>query len=106
MSHQQAANEFNVVDKTTARLSISGSELFGYTDSAEYENLTDAQKQQWLSLCGIDSVTKDAVPLIKSLFASNSATWGNIVKTETKSRAEQLGLVFLSETDIQIARAQ
>ena len=73
-----------IVTNVSTRQSISGSELFGYTDATEYDALTDTQKQQWLGLCGIDSVTKDAVPLIKNLFPSNSTTWTNIVKTETK----------------------
>ena len=90
----------------TPRESISGSELLGYTVAAEYTLLSDAQKQQWLGLCGVDTVTAAAVPLIKSLFNDASATWNAIVKTETKTRAETLGLGRLSDEDIRIARAQ
>ncbi len=92
MSDQQVADELNAVDKTKTRDSIPGSELFGYTNAAEYGALSDVQKQQWLGLCGIDSVSKSAVPLIKSLFNGTSTTWGNIIKTETRSRSSELGL--------------
>ncbi len=105
LTDQQVADELNAVDKTKARDSIPGSELFGYTNAAEYGNLTDAQKQQWLGLCGIDSVSKAAVPLIQSLFNGASTTWGNIIKTETRSRAGELGIPRVEVGHVTRARA-
>lgn len=107
LTDQQVADELNAVDKVQTRTSISGSELFSYTDETEYNALADSKKSQWLSLCAIDSVTSSAVPIIKSIFPANTATWGNIVKTETVSRAAQEGLGGnIQENDITIARAQ
>ncbi len=105
MSDQQVADELNAVDKTKARDSIPGSELFGYTNAAEYSVLSDVQKQQWIGLCGIDSVSKAAVPLIKSLFNGASTTWGNIIKTETRSRASELGIPRVEVGHVTRARA-
>jgi len=105
LTDQQVADSLNT-QKSVVRKSISGSELFSYTDAAEYGALSDLKKQQWLGLCGIDSITSAAVPLIKSLFPSNSVTWGAIVKTETVTRAQELGLSVISAEDIRIARAQ
>ena len=85
LSDAEVVPLLRAISITTTRESISGSELFGYTDATEYGALSASNKQQWLSLCGIDAITKDAVPLIKSLFPNGSVTWGNIVKTETKT---------------------
>jgi len=93
-------------DDTRTRESISGSELFGYTDEAEYLALTDALKSQWLSLCAIDSVTSAAVPIIKSIFDTPTTTWASIVKQETKTFAQWEGFNNISKEDIRIARAQ
>ena len=68
------------IELTPNRTSISGSELFGYTDQTEYEALTDPEKQQWLGLCGIDTITKDAIPLIQSIVP---LTWAKVVKTDS-----------------------
>ncbi len=104
MTDLQVSQSLNTVNRVLARESISGSELFGYTDAAEYTALTDGQKQQWLGLCGIDTVLKSAVPLIKSLFGNGTVTWGAIVKTETVSRAQELGLGSINEGDVKHAR--
>jgi len=106
MTDAEVVAELNAVDKTRVRQNIAGSELFGYTDFTEYSALSDTQKQQWLGLCAIDSVSKDAVPIIKSLFLNGSVTWGAIVKTETVSRVEELGLGRVAENDITISRTQ
>lgn len=104
MTNLEVADSLNTVNRTLGRKSLSGSELFGYTDAAEYTALTDIKKDQWLGLCGINTVTSSAVPLIKDVFPSNTTTWGNIVKTETKSRAQELGFT-VNEGDVLQARA-
>lgn len=88
------------VSIVSTRNAIGGSELFGYTDATEYTALTAGKKQQWLGLCGIDLITKDAVPLIKDIFPSGSATWGNIIKTETTTP-----FINVHEEEVRIARA-
>lgn len=105
MTNAQVAAELNAVDKVQNRSQISGAELFGYTDETEYAALTDAQKTQWLALCAIDNVTTGAVPLVKSLFPQGTTTWANIVKTETVSRASQIGAGKVKEGYVAVARA-
>lgn len=83
MTDAEAAAALVAINNVEQRESISGSELFGYTDETEYNALTDAKKSQWLGICGIESVTKAAVPIIKDIFPNGTTTWGNIVKTET-----------------------
>ena len=101
LSHAEVVALLKAISITNTRQSISGSELFGYTDASEYVALLDVQKQQWLGLCGIASVTKDAVPLIKDLFPQGSITWANIIKTETKTP-----FINVQENEVLIARAQ
>ena len=104
MSDLQVADSLNTANRLLGRKSISGPELFGYTEFTEYEILSDAKKDQWLGLCGIDTVTSNAVPLIKDIFPNGSTTWGNIVKTEIKTRAQELGFT-VNEGDVLQARA-
>jgi len=104
MTDQQVADSLNTADRVVVREEIVGNELFSYTDETEYLALSDALKSQWLSLCSIDIIRKNAVPIIKSIFNSGSATWGNIVKTETLSRAEELGLGLVSVADVTFVR--
>lgn len=92
MTDNQIADSLNAEDRIVPRGSISGSELFGYTDESEYISLTANNKNIWLSLCGIDFITKAAVPLVKSLFNAASVTWDNIVKIETVTRLVEIGV--------------
>lgn len=92
MTDKQVAEALNIVDRVLQRKSISGDELFGYTDVVEYASLSDAKKLQWLALCAIETVHRSAMPIIKTIFPSASTTWENIVKTETVTRAQELGL--------------
>ena len=106
MSDAAVADALNVKDISQARKEISGEELFSYTDETEYLALTDAaKKSQWLSLCAIGKVTASAVPLIKDIFPNGTTTWGNIVKTENVSIADQEGLPEITEGLVNQARA-
>lgn len=105
MTAEQVVIELNAVDKVQTRNSIPGTELFGYTDQTEYEALTDPLKAQWLSLCAIQDIPKNAVAIIKSIFSAITTTWTNIIKTETVSRAEQIGIGRARVGEVERARA-
>jgi len=92
-----------LLPRSRARESIPGSELFGYTNEAEYVLLSDAKKQQWIGLGGHGSVSRTAVPIIKSIFPDTTTTWANIVKTENYTIASDLGFTSLSDSDINFA---
>lgn len=110
MTDQQVADELNAVDKVQNKTSISGSDIFERTDSGEFALLSDAKKAQWLALCAIESIDPfNVLPSIGvNIFGGGSTTGTNIVafRTETVSRASQLGLGFIYEADVTIARAQ
>jgi len=103
-----AAAKFNLSDISTTRDSLSGSEIFGATDETEYNALaTDDIRTRWLTLCGIDTITKDATPLIKSIFNNGTTTWTNIVAaaTITESIADQSSLPHIEVGYITRARS-
>ena len=104
MTDAQALARMNSDAPSVARTSIPGEELLDATDEAEYSALPSGQRIEWLSLCGVETIFKDAVPIIKSLFPSGSVTWGNVVKTETKTYAAWRGLSDVQLAEITFAR--
>lgn len=105
MTDAEVVEYWKITDAPEITLdSLAGSALFDVTVEAEYNALTDAKKQQWLSICGIDSVSKNAVPLIKDIFPSGTATWTAIVAAskETKKYIDVLGTP--NEGDVRKAR--
>ena len=96
--------EINTAIRLVNRESISGAELFKYTVQSEFDLLNDSQKLQWITLCKHGQVFKEAIPIIKSIFPAPTATWQAIVKTETVSRAQELGLPKVRMGQIERAR--
>jgi len=105
LTNKQVADLMNLKDIPVVRDSIPGNELFSYTDETEYLALSSAQKTEWLSLCAIDTVFRDAVAIIKSIFPNGTATWAAIKKTELTSIALQNGLSEVKEGHVEMARA-
>ena len=104
MTDEELTVSLNTANIILPRESIPGSELFGYTDETEYLALASAQRVEWLTLCGIENIGRDAVPIVKSIFPSDTTTWENIVKTKTVSRAQELGLPKIKEGYVWEAR--
>ena len=106
-----AADQLNVVNRTKTRATVSGSEILNATDDAEYTALTLAEKDSWLSLCGIDSIDTSsgiAKSLEADIFGPATATRSNLVsiKSPPASRADELGLGRVGEGHVEQARAQ
>jgi hypothetical protein len=73
------------------KTSLSGDELFNAADTGEQNALTDAQKSQWLALCGRDSIDPFGaanVALVVQLFGGGSATVTalNVLRVESVTR--------------------
>lgn len=105
-----AADEINVVNRTKPKPSLTGDEVFGATDGAEFIGLSDHQQILWLSFCGrpqIDPFQSANVDLVKHLFGAGSATVTALVALRSKavSRAEELGLHRVREGTVTEARA-
>ena len=109
MTDLDIAQSLNAADREVNRTSISGSELLGLADSTEYSNLTDIQRDNWLALCGVDSINPSgsAVQLVVSIWAGNPLTVAALqsARVELISRAQELGLGLINEGDVNHARA-
>lgn len=111
MSDEAAAADLNTVYRTRQRDAVSGSEILNATDNAEFRRLgvTDVQRNQWLALCGTDSINVSsgvAKALEASIFGAGTTTRSNLValKTENISRATELGLETVKAGHVEEAR--
>jgi len=108
MNDLEVAQSLNAVDREVNRTSISGSELLGLADSTEYSSLNDIQRDNWLALCGVDSIDPfgSAVQLISSIWTGNPLTIANLqaARTETLSLAQELRLPKVKEGHVQETR--
>jgi hypothetical protein len=99
MTDQEVADDLNTVYRTQNRDSMSGSEIWTATDPTEYNALTDAEKQQWLSFCGIESHDPfgNSAQFVTDLFGGGSTTVTTLqgMRVENVSRAveEEIGFV-------------
>lgn len=69
---------------TRNKTSLSGDQLYNAADATEQDALTDAQKAQWLALCGRDSIDPFGV--------ANVATVLNIFGNPSVTRTALLAL--------------
>ena len=105
-----AASEINAVNRTRIRASMSGSEIWAATDSAELAALTAGARGNWLAFCAIDSHNPEAGGLAQlftvSIFGGDSATVSTLASTrqEVVSRSVELGLGSVKAGEIEVAR--
>ena len=108
MTDIEAADSLNTSNISVNRTSMSGSELLDNMDSTEYNSLTNVKRDQWLSLCGVDSIDPfgSAVQIVVNIWGGGSQTITNLqaARIETISRAQELG-IKVREGDITVARA-
>lgn len=111
MSDAAAAADLNTVYRTRTRDTVSGSEILNATDDAEFTALADpTDKNRWLSLCGIaeiDTGNGVAKSLEADLFGAGTTTRDNLaaLKSESISRAVELGLGTVRAGDVEYARS-
>lgn len=110
MDDVQAQDALNLVNRTRVRASMSGDEVYTATDSAELASLTDTELNLWLSMCARLSIDPGAtanVQTLRRIFGGPaSATEGalSILRSETVSRAAELGLPGVTAGDVEYAR--
>ena len=105
-----AANELNAVNRSRNLSSLTGDQLFAATDATEFGGLTDVKKQLWLAFCGrseIDPFGAANVAFVQWIFGGGSDTVTGLasLRTETVSRATELGLPYIRPGHILEARA-
>lgn len=97
--------------QTVIKEFLTGAEVFKATDSTEFDALTDAQRSEWLNLCGIEQLDPangtPAAAAATRIFGGGSTTLANLqsLREEVISRATQLGLGAVNLGDVQNARA-
>ena len=104
-----AAAQFNVVNRTRIRESMSGDEAFQQTDKVGFAGLTEEKKQLWLAFCGRDQINPSEganIDFVKWVFGDTSKTVINLnaARTEQISWAVELGLGTIAPGDVENAR--
>lgn len=113
LSDQDAAVTLNAPTETRVRATMNGTELLAATNANEFNavSVTDAQRQQWLALCAIESINpangQVAASLAIDIFGGGSATISALqsARQETVSPAATQGLPRVTATDVNMARA-
>ena len=106
---QIAANQLNAVNRSRNIASLSGDGLFSATDTVEFAALTEAKKSNWLAFCGRESVDPFGaanVAFVNWVFGGGSTTISSLasLRTESVSRAVELGLGFVQPGHVENAR--
>jgi hypothetical protein len=105
----QVLFDWSIEMVTQNKTSLSGDVLFNTADVTEQNALTDAQKSQWLALCGRDSIDPFGaanVALVTQLFGGGSATITalNALRTEQVPRYQDAGVGYLRIGEIAMIR--
>jgi len=111
MSHQEVADDGNVVYCERLLGSMSGDELFCNTDLGEFAGLTVEQKQLWVSFCARDVIDPSQaanVAFVVWLFGEGSATVSalNAARREDVTRWAYLRLGDVTAGHVESARAR
>ena len=109
MTDIEAATTLNLPGISINRTTMSGSELLDNTDSTEYSSLTNVKRDQWLSLCGVDSIDPfgSVVQIVVNIWGGGSQTITNLqaARVELISRTQEIGIGLVNEGDVNMARA-
>lgn len=112
MSDAEAATSLNTVDRTRHADTLPSADIYEATVSSEFQALTDAQQAYVRDMWGLgDGVHigagSNARTVYQSVFGTESDTWTALIAAaqESVSRAEELGLGTVRESDVVKARA-
>ena len=109
MSDLEAATSLNVVNRSRNRTSMTASEVLNAVDPTQYAALTDADKRTMWDVLHIGTINPFGVEatLFTQIFGAGSATIVALaaLRVEAISRAEELGLGIVRESDVFKARA-
>lgn len=111
MTDDEVAADLHTAYRTREKDRISGSDVWDHTDPTEFGGLSAEEQRRWLGLCGVDGIDpfdSPAVGLATSLFPAGGATLTALgaFRTETLTRAGELGLGDVHAYDVAKAREQ
>lgn len=111
MTDQQVADSLNnTIDRTVNRPPVSGDEMYNVTDATEFDALTDAKKDRWVTFTrstAIDLQSAANQAMVNHIFGNPSASRTAMINlsTETVSRGVELGFGHVSFSDVENARS-
>lgn len=110
MSDAQVAVDLNTAYRSRNRTSLTGDALFTATDSTDFTGLTDHKRELWVSWTSKDSVdpwNASNVSFVTWIFGGGSTSLSNLaaLRTESISRAAELGFPEVNASNVQGARA-
>jgi len=106
MTNAQVVAELLAKDKPANAVSLSGSELLDLTKRSEFVALTNAQQNQWLTICTMATINPGSFGILKTYFPNTTVTGARIGPAKLTTRAQQIGLSHVAKEDVRIARAQ
>lgn len=109
MTDEEAATDLNTDYRAGGVATVGGGDVLNATDEAEFDALTDAQKDRWLALCGVEDINVSsgvAKSLEADLFGPGTATRTAllVLKTRSITRADELNFPKMEEADVDYAR--
>lgn len=114
LSNAAAANKLNALDtgRTVSRTRVEVTEIFNAIDDGAWPStaLNQDKLRAILSMPFIDASNTNTRSIFGAIFPNSGATQATrtrllALSTRTVSRAEELGLGFVTEGDVAIARA-
>jgi len=111
MSDAEAATDINSLYRTRDRNSMTATEVLNTVDTAEWQALTDAEQRRiWdiLHMGGSLNPFGNEAQIFISVFGSGSTTIQGLAeaRVESISRAREIGLPEVRESDVYKARMQ
>lgn len=88
LSDQEVADYMNNTLVNPVSATISGGQIWNATVFSEFNSLTNANKQEWLAFCGIESVNPfgPAVEFVMDKFDNTTQTFSNLVALRNSLR--------------------
>lgn len=110
MTDQQAADSLNAVNRSRERGVVPSYEIIDATVPAEWAALSAAEKQRYQTLTGAGQVnvrSGNARAAFMAMFGAGTQTRTNLaaLQNEQVSRATELGLEYVYEGHVFMARA-
>ena len=109
MSDAAAATDINTVYRTRIKGNLTGDEIFGATDAAEFASLQVSVRRDWVAFCARDIINPAGtanVAFVEWVFGNPSDTRTNLLalRQEPISRGVELGLGRVKVGHVQEAR--
>ena len=106
MTDTQLLISLNAKNRSRNRTSMTGREVKSQVDTAEYNALSDAKKQQMIELLKRDDLNLFGLDkdILVDIFGGASTTGASLeaARTETISRSVEIGLGTVQEKDLRL----